>query len=101
MRRRRPLRLAALVLVAVLAAGCGGRGAALRGPSRPTLGAGADESDAADGLGFPGFATKNTTRVGGSDPVADAAAVSRAVFPATSASTRPRVVALADASDWR
>ena len=34
-------------------------------------------------LGFPAFATKNTTRVAGSDPVADAAGVALAVFPST------------------
>ena len=31
----------------------------------------------AEDLGFPAFATKNTTRVGGSDPVANAAGVAR------------------------
>ena len=33
-------------------------------------------------LGFPTIATRNTTRVGGADAVADAAAVAQAVFPA-------------------
>ena len=38
---------------------------------------------AAGDLGFPAFATKNTTRVAGVDPIADAAGVALAVFPST------------------
>src|SRR3954468_20023336 len=102
MRRTGPLRLAALALAGALAAGCGGGKDPLRPrPAQPTVGAAADQPDAAAGLGFPAFATKNTTRVGGADPIADAAAVARAVFPATSAKTRPSAVALVDARDWR
>jgi ell wall binding domain 2 (CWB2) len=52
-------------------------------------------------LGFPALATKNTTRVGGTDSTADAAAVASAVFPARSDSTRPAIVSLVDPSDWR
>src|SRR6185312_11559404 len=54
--------------------------------------------------GFPGFATKNTTRVGGADPVANAAAVARAVYPgdgAGGAESRPRAVVLADEHVWQ
>ena len=40
----------------------------------PVLGQSGDEEPAGPALGFPVFATKNTTRVGGADPVADAAA---------------------------
>ena len=39
-------------------------------------------------LGFPTFATKNTTRVAGADPTADAAAIALAVYPSTG--RRPR-----------
>src|SRR5215210_8875628 len=99
MRRLRPFALA--LCVARLVA-CGGRGDDLgRQQTQPTIGASADDADAASGLGFPAFATKNTTRVGGADPVADAAAVARAVYPATSRSNRPPAVALVDARDWR
>jgi ell wall binding domain 2 (CWB2) len=102
--RRRALLLAVLALAA-LAAACGGRSGNLADRSAtattPTVGASATQPDAASGLGFPAFATKNTTRVGGADPVADAAGVARAVFPATSASTRPGAVVLADGRDWR
>jgi hypothetical protein len=67
----------------------------------PVLGTRGKEEEAAQDLGFPAFATKNTTRVGGADAVANAAAVARAVFPAQSAATRPGAVVLADARDWR
>jgi hypothetical protein len=49
--------------------------------------------------GLPLLATKNTTRVGGSDPVADSAGVAVTVYPG--GVERPRSVALADAGDWR
>ena len=91
----------ALVLVALLTllAGCGG------GESRPLntpkLGQRGDQSDASQQLGFPAFATKNTTRVGGGDPVADAAAVARAVYPGGAPDTRPPAVVLADQKSWQ
>jgi hypothetical protein len=43
-------------------------------------------------LGFPALATKNTTRVGGKDPVADAAAVATAVYPSREIAQRPALV---------
>ena len=51
--------------------------------SQPVLGAGGDEEQAEDApaLGFPVFATKNTTRVAGADPIAYAAGAARAVYP--------------------
>ena len=39
--------------------------------------------------------------MGGADPVADAAGVAQAVFPARSPDTRPRAVVLVDQDDWR
>jgi hypothetical protein len=102
--RRRALLLAVLALCAAVAA-CGGRsgGVAQRigTAGTPTVGASGGQEDAAADLGFPAFATKNTTRVGGADPVADAAGVARAVFPGPSVRTRPQAVALVDARDWR
>ena len=38
-------------------------------------------AEAAEELGYPSFATNNTTRVGGSDPASTAAGVALAVFP--------------------
>ena len=52
-------------------------------------------------LDFPVVATKNTLRVGGADPAADAAGVARMVFPATSSASRPKAVVLVDAKDWQ
>jgi hypothetical protein len=51
-------------------------------------------------LGFPAFATKNTTRVAGRDPIADAAAVALAVDPSTGGVPGPDAVSLVDAADW-
>jgi ell wall binding domain 2 (CWB2) len=50
--------------------------------------------------GTAATATRNTTRLGGADPVADAAAVARAAYPGLTAATRPQAVVLADATDW-
>ncbi|HEX3737861.1 MAG TPA: cell wall-binding repeat-containing protein [Solirubrobacterales bacterium] len=55
---------------------------------------------AAEELGFPSFATSNTTRIGGPDPVSNAAATALAVFPATDAKQRPVAVALVGKEDW-
>jgi hypothetical protein len=56
---------------------------------------------AAQDLGFPAFATKNTTRVAGLDPVADAAGVALAVFPSTGGVQNPVAVSLVGDGDWR
>jgi hypothetical protein len=58
------------------------------------------EPKAAEELGFPEFATKNTTRIAGSDPIADAAAVALAVFPSVGGVEGPAAVTLVEASDW-
>ncbi|MFZ1996820.1 MAG: cell wall-binding repeat-containing protein [Solirubrobacteraceae bacterium] len=55
---------------------------------------------AAQQLGFPTLATKNTTRVAGADPVADAAGVALAVFPSVVNGTHPSAITLAPTSDW-
>ena len=89
--------LLALALLALAA--CGGSGDS--DPRGPEVGANGEESDAAEDLGFPAFATKNTTRVGGGDPVANAAAVARAVYPGAEPATRPKAVALVDSKDWQ
>ena len=44
----------------------------------------------------PPLATKNTTRVGGEDPVADAAGAASAVYPGATRGSRPRAVTLVD-----
>jgi hypothetical protein len=58
------------------------------------------QPEAAQDLGFPEFATKNTTRVSGVDPVADAAGVALAVFPSTGGVEGPAAVTLVRSDDW-
>jgi hypothetical protein len=113
-RRRRhlsltPFVLLALVLIAIgfiVAAVLGGGGGpkeesgAAPAPAAPSEAESAPESASAEALGYPAFATNNTTRVGGSDAAANAAAVALAVFPSTSAELRPPAVALVDEDDW-
>jgi hypothetical protein len=93
------LLLIALVAAVVALAGCslndnGGSG------KSPVISAKSDDSEATQELGFPLSATKNTTRIAGADPAADAAGAVSAVFPATSAANRPHAVALVDQSNW-
>jgi len=95
----------AVLLLAVAFAGCGGGGDSGGGQkqSQPVLGASGDEEQGENPapLGFPIFATKNTTRVAGADPIADAAAVARAVYPARTEESSPRAVVIVDQADWR
>src|SRR3954453_23409605 len=93
------MRRAILISLCLALAGCGGK-ASTTG-SQPKLGAKGTDTQAAQGLGFPAIATKNTTRVGGADPVANAAGVAQAVFPAVDAASRPKAVTLVDSGDWR
>jgi hypothetical protein len=109
--RSAPRSATLLALVVLLLAGCGGGGDDGGGgsdgadsggdPQAPVLGQGGDEEQAATELGFPAFATRNTTRVGGADPIADAAGVAQAVYPSRDRDTRPRAVTLVDTTDWR
>jgi hypothetical protein len=93
---------AAVLVVASVAAGCGRSSDTSDQPrTTPTTGAKGTETTAAQDLGFPTFATKNTTRIGGADATADAAAAARAVYTGTSRISRPQAVVLADDSDWR
>jgi hypothetical protein len=98
---------AAVIALLLAAAGCGGgggepdRGGDGATEQAPVLGKQGDEAEAAPDLGFPAFATRNTTRVGGADAIADAAAIAQAVYPSRDRDTRPRVVTLVDTADWR
>src|SRR5918992_41953 len=74
-----------LAFMVLLLAGCGGGG---------------DDGDNGPGAGGDTQAPV-LGRGGGADPIADAAAVAQAVFPSRGDDTRPRAVALADATDWR
>jgi putative cell wall-binding protein len=96
---RRAIPLAALLAVLMVALGACGRDEDPGEIFSPDLGIEGTEENAALELGFPTFATKNTTRVGGADPIANAAAVARASFPGDQ--QRPAAVALVDVDDWR
>jgi putative cell wall-binding protein len=52
-------------------------------------------------LGFPAVATKNTTRIGGENPTADAGGAASAVYPGATRGSRPQAVTLVDSGDWR
>jgi hypothetical protein len=62
----------------------------------------AEESPSTDPeeLGYPAFATANTTRIGGADPATNAAATALAVFPSRNEKQRPVAVAMVSTEDW-
>jgi len=88
--------LAAVVLASLVVAGCG-REVRSDDPSQPALLA--PPSQAKENLGFPETATKNTTRVPGTDPTQTADAIARAVFP--DPARKPSAVTIVDSTDWR
>jgi hypothetical protein len=91
------LRLVALLLLAALVAtGCG-REINTDDDAPPAL-LGPPSQQRAN-LGFPEFATKNTTRVPGSGATQIASAVLRAVYP--DPARRPDAITLVDNGDWR
>ena len=117
-RQRRPIptalkAIAGLVLVAIVflvAAVLGGGGTdsgsdkAAPAPAPATSTVEQKETPAAaaaEELGYPSFATNNTTRVGGSDSATTAAGVALAVFPSTKPAQRPAAVSLVDEEDWQ
>ncbi|MDW5598478.1 cell wall-binding repeat-containing protein [Conexibacter stalactiti] len=102
---RRRLALAGLLLSLTTGlAACGGGdddGGKTTTIVTPQIGSSGDEPEAVQQLGFPGFATKNTTRVGGSDSIASAAAAARAVYPGGAPNTQPPAVAVVDQDSWQ
>jgi ell wall binding domain 2 (CWB2) len=100
----------ALVVVAIgagavylLSSGDNGGGATATAPGpapKVVIKQSAPPKDTSD-LGFPTFATKNTTRVSGADAIADAAAVALAVYPSTGGIAGPSAVALVDTGEWQ
>ena len=94
--------LVALALVFIVAAivwGSGGEGEDSEAPAprphrdhqRAALGE-TPPLPSAEALGYPSFATNNTTRIGGSDPAANAAGAALAAFPSTTETQRPAAV---------
>lgn len=117
-RRRRPVPTAfkaigGLVIVAIvfLVAAVLGGGGSNDHPSEPapapsTSSKAPEEEEtpsaaAAEELGYPAFATNNTTRIGGSDPASMAAAVALAVYPSTTPAQRPAAVTIVDEGEWQ
>ena len=88
----------ALLAVCLALAGCGGRATTLI--KVKTESAAQSPVSASQGIGFPVLATKNTTRVSGADPAANAAGVALAVFPSTVAGTHPSAVTIAPSDNW-
>ena len=103
MPRRTLLRAAtaALAVAALALPGCSLKSSDQGGSPSISKGVKSSSPQAAEQLGFPVAATRDTTRVSGIDPVADAAGVATALFPASSAATRPGAVALVDKNEWQ
>jgi ell wall binding domain 2 (CWB2) len=93
-------RLLALLLALTLTLAACDLGEDETTPPQAGVGVEADEEEAAEKLGFPASATRNTVRVGGADAAADAAGVANALFPATGDADRPTAVVLVDQEDW-
>ena len=60
-----------------------------------------DPGAEAAALGFPAFATLNTTRIGGVDSAAVAAGTALAAYPSEGVIGRPRVVTLVPSDSWQ
>jgi hypothetical protein len=91
---------AAVFLVAAILGGDNQRGT-VDGAAPPVSGEPGPKSDPApssstEELGYPAFATKNTTRIGGGNSAANAAGAALAVFPSTDDAQRPAAVTLVD-----
>jgi len=99
----RPRAFALIAAGCLVLAGCGGKTELLPGAgSEPTIVEIQSKTpQAGQKLGFPMIATKNTTRVPGADPVADAALVALAVYPSSGTGTHPSAVTLAPTDDWQ
>src|SRR5579875_622507 len=98
----RPWRPALTCILATAAIGLAAAGCGASTPATPAArGVSAADARAAEALGIPMLATRNTTRVDGADPIADAAGVALAVYPSAAPGTHPAVVTLAPTSDWQ
>jgi Cell wall binding domain 2 (CWB2) len=117
-RRRKPVPMAlkgvgalfALAIAFLVAAILGGGGADDEGTQGTAPGPVARSTEASseqdsgptvEELGYPAFATSNTTRIGGPDPASNAAGVALAAYPSTDEGQRPAAVVLVDADDWQ
>jgi len=107
--RRWPRLAAAVLAVCALAAGAFFGIRALSddegapAPAPPAASGNQEEQRrvAAEQLGFPGFATKNTTRIAGVDSAAVAAGAALAVYPSQGGLEGPGAVSLVASEDWQ
>jgi len=100
-RAMRPRTLVSFLGACAVLAGCGGGTHSVSGPSVSATSDASPGASTSQGLGFPALATKNTTRVPGTDPTADAAGVALAVYPSAAPGTHPAAVAIAPTGDWQ
>ena len=92
--------LLALAAACAVIGGCGGTSKLV--VTEPSVsGVASKSAQASQKLGYPGIVTKNTTRVAGGDPIADAAAVALAVFPSAASGTHPAAAVIAPTDDWQ
>jgi Cell wall binding domain 2 (CWB2) len=93
------------IVAAILGGGSGGGNEAPETPApvseAPSTSGEPSATQTPEELGYPAFATANTTRVGGADPASTAAGVALATYPSAEPSQRPQAVTLVDAEDWR
>ncbi|HEU5253952.1 MAG TPA: cell wall-binding repeat-containing protein [Solirubrobacterales bacterium] len=95
--------LALLFIVVAIVWGTSGEDSGSEAPAPAPVSkgdAGAASDQTTEALGYPGFATNNTTRIGGSDPVANAAGAALAAFPSTTPEQRPEAVTVVSEEDW-
>ncbi|HEU4737728.1 MAG TPA: cell wall-binding repeat-containing protein [Solirubrobacterales bacterium] len=97
--------LALIFIVAAIVWGSGGGDdseAPAPAPTPTTSESGSEDtpSQSAEALGYPSFATNNTTRIGGSTPAANAAGAALAAFPSITEDQRPDAVTVVGEEDW-
>lgn len=91
--RKASLRVAAVAIALCTAlAGCG--------KSLPQTQGGTRAASALRAQGAQSVSTINTTRLGGSSPVSDAAAVAVAAYPGLTLATRPQAAVIVSERDW-
>jgi hypothetical protein len=95
--------VAVVFIAAAIVGGGSGKHETIKGAAPPVSSGGSQAppgGQSTEELGYPAFATKNTTRIGGADAAANAAGVALAVFPSTAAGNRPAAVTLVDEASW-
>ncbi|MGB7587624.1 MAG: cell wall-binding repeat-containing protein [Solirubrobacterales bacterium] len=98
----------ALAVAFIVAAIVGGSHSSAPAPSAPgpattdqASHGGTPVTQTATDLGYPAFATSNTTRVGSTDPAANAAAIALATYPSTDRAQRPAAVTIVPSDQWQ